>query len=40
MVDSDRLDSPITSMRVITFADCQYLAAGDESGVFRMYSAE
>ena len=37
---SDRLDSPVTSMRVIPCADRLYLAAGDEDGVLRIYAAE
>jgi hypothetical protein len=39
-VVADRLDSPVTSMRVIECAERQYLAAGDEDGVIRIWSVE
>jgi len=37
---ADRLDSPLTCMCLIAYAGKQYLAAGDEDGVVRIWSAE
>lgn len=41
-VDCDRLESPVTSMRIIRMgsADAAYLVAGDEDGCVRIWNAQ
>ncbi len=38
-ISADRLDSPVTCMKVVTAGRDRYLVAGDDDGVVRIWSA-
>jgi hypothetical protein len=40
VLDSDRLDSPVTVMKLVNSGQGELLVAGDEDGVVRIWTAE